>query len=533
MKVSSVGWENYRRLPDGVIAVRDHLVLVGPNDTGKSSILRALHLCLGMSHSQLIRALGPRDFTDASQPLRVTVTLEGIQDVDRSAFPDEITTGDPETLVIAVEASADPTDSAAVNVRRFFPDGGHTRAPSRVQLETIGFHFVPAIRSLLRELSGRSGAVGSLLAELDLSNDAEALEAAALQYREALDNSTAISSFRNDLAGALSESLPAPVDRDAVRVVSEAEALDDPLSGVIVTVRDGDQDVPLAEQSDGIRAISVLTLLGMSHGAARIVAVDEPETHLHPSAQRATSRMLRSGGGQLVLATHSPAVVESMDPMDVVAFGADRSTRQLPSGAEIAGLEMAIRHWSSPLIEPLTARQVVVVEGISDKVLLAKVAELRGRRLERAGVVILELGGSGLFPLVHGVLGPSGFDLPLVGLLDEDARSAWASAVGVDPADLEDSGFVVCNPDLEAEYVTALGVNEVVRMLLESGARSESALLQGCGATGRSDITDQALIAYCGNRKHKVPVALAIATAITPDQAASIAALNTVLGLVS
>jgi AAA ATPase-like protein len=53
MRIREVSWSNYRRLPDGHIVVRDHLILVGPNDSGKSSVLRALHLCLGMPQPQL------------------------------------------------------------------------------------------------------------------------------------------------------------------------------------------------------------------------------------------------------------------------------------------------------------------------------------------------------------------------------------------------------------------------------------------------------------------------------------------------
>jgi putative ATP-dependent endonuclease of OLD family len=68
MRVREVSWLNYRRLPDAQIVVNDHLVLVGPNDTGKSSVLRAIHLCIGMPHGQLLNAISARDFTDADEP---------------------------------------------------------------------------------------------------------------------------------------------------------------------------------------------------------------------------------------------------------------------------------------------------------------------------------------------------------------------------------------------------------------------------------------------------------------------------------
>lgn len=95
MKIREISWSNYRRLPDATIAVRDHLVLVGPNDTGRSSVVRAVNLCVGLAHGLVANAVTARDFSDAAKPVLLTVTLEGIDDEDRAAFPDELTSGRP------------------------------------------------------------------------------------------------------------------------------------------------------------------------------------------------------------------------------------------------------------------------------------------------------------------------------------------------------------------------------------------------------------------------------------------------------
>lgn len=533
MKIREVSWSNYRRLPDGRIEVRDHLVLVGPNDSGKSSVLRALYLCLGMPHGQMAASLGLRDFTNPTLPLTLSVVLDGIEDEDRAAFPDEISTQEGETLIVSVEATLDPVDTDQKTVRRFFPDSGHTRAPNKQQLATIGFAYVPAVRSLMRELGGASGgAVRSLLSGLDLSADAVALEEAADHYQKALAGSEVLKDFRTELSAALSAALPTPVSRDDVRIVSEAEIVDDPLAGVTVTVHEGDHEVPLAEQSDGIRALSVLTLLGMSHKTARIIGVDEPETHLHPTAQRALARLLIRGRGQRVVVTHSPAVVSEMSPLDIVTFRADRRTSQLPRGAPIADLMTTVRHWSSQLIEPLTARCVLLVEGVSDRILVERVAELGGLDLDRAGVAIFELDGSGSFPNAYKIFGPPGFDLPLAGLLDEDAREAWADEIGVPSTDLEVQGYVVCNPDLEGVYIDCLGPDAVISMLLASPTLTERSLLNSCRAAAVGDVTRDQLWAYCRAKKRKVLTALAVASAIDEAQARSIAPLTEILQLV-
>ncbi len=532
MRIREVSWENYRGLPDGRIEVRDHLVLVGPNDSGKTSIVRAVHLCLGLSHAQLLSAISLRDFTDLNQPLILSVTLAAIEPDDRAGFPDEITTGPPEVLVINVEASVDTDDPDQKKVRRYFPDAGHSRAPTKDQLKAIGFQYVSAVRSLYRELGGASGgAVRSLLSGLDLAADAAALEAAAESYQVALDGSTALHRFRKELAAALTAALPEPVAETDVRAVSESELLDDPLSGVTITVKDRAHDVPLAEQSDGVRALSVLTLLGMSHKSSRIVAIDEPETHLHPVAQRSLAKWLRSGPGQRVLVTHSPAVTAVMNTLDIVAFGADKRARQLPLGAPITEYEEAVRHWSPRLIEPLTARRIVVVEGVSDQIILERVAELTEVNLDRIGVAVFELDGAQFFRVAFNIFGAPGFDLPLAGMLDEDARGLWADTVGVNHADLEQQGYMVCAPDLEGEYIAALGVDAVIGMLLASPSLTEQSLLTSCGVAARADVTAEMLRKYCSRRK--VPAALAVASALTPTQAASLSPVVQLLQLVS
>jgi putative ATP-dependent endonuclease of OLD family len=484
-----------------------------------------------MAYGQAASAITARDFTNPSHPLLITVTLDSFDDDERAAFPDEITTGPPEILQLQLEATIDTTDDAQVNVRRFFPDAGHNRAPTKEQMRSIGFEFVPAARSLMRELGG-GGTIRSLLSALDLTADEAALQAAAAGYRAALDGSETLQRFRVSLADALTDALPSPVDQNDVRVVTEAEALQDPLSGVTVTVREGEHDVPLAEQSDGIRALSVLTLLGLSQRSAKIVAIDEPETHLHPAAQRAVARSLQGSVSQRVVATHSPSVVGRMEPMDIVAFGTDRRARQLSPTAPIADFETTVRFWSYRLIEPLTARHVVVVEGVADRILLEAVANVTGNELDRTGIALFELDGKSQFPLAYRLFGPPGFNLHLVGLLDEDARQLWADEIGVAAADIEDNGYQVCDPDLEAMYIDALGLDVVKNMLCASASLGESSLLSSCGVAAIEDIDREALWKYCSHKKRKVAAALAVSAGLDSGMAQALTPLVTLLRLV-
>ena len=532
MKVRKVSWKNYRRLHDGQIVIHDHLVLVGPNDSGKSSILWALHLCLGVPGAQLATSVRPRDLTGQEDPLILEVVLDVFTDDERAAFPDEIELGPPDTLTIHLEAALDPDDSSVVKVERRFPFAGHNRSISRAQFAAIGWDYVPATRSLLRELGGTSAGVArDLLLGLDLSADKAAFDAARDNYRSALGGSSAIGEFRTTLADALSAALPRTVAVADVGVSSAADLLDNPLAGATVTLRDGDDVAPLADQSDGVRALSVLALIGLSQANARIVGIDEPETYLHMTAQRAVAESLRVSGGQRIICTHSSAVVSQMDPLDVAAFGADRSVHQLPIGAHFSAFEVSARYWGHPMIEPLTATRVVLVEGVSDRIIVARVAELTGVELDRSGVAIFELDGANMFTTANRLFGAPGFDLALCGMVDSDAAESWATELGVTRADLGAAGFVEVAPDLEGAYVGAFGVSRVIALLRSSGAYTEQQVLSACGVPDVAALTPALLADFC--RRHKTRAAIAIAHEMTASDAGALTPVTDLLAIVS
>jgi putative ATP-dependent endonuclease of OLD family len=486
--------------------------------------LRAVHLCLGLPGAQLASSIEPRDFTDPDKPLLLRVVLQDFDDDDRAAFPDEISTCGGESLTLEVEAVLG-SDEEQLTVQRRFLEAGHERSPNKFQLARFRWAYVPAARSLYRELGPASGGVvRALLSTVELGDDQAAFDEAAEAFRRAIASSEALTSFRQDLANSLSEALPRSVTIDELGLTSQADLLEDPLTGVTLTVDDGGHPAPLAEQSDGIRALAVLTLLGMSHEGSHIVGIDEPETHLHHTAQRSISARLRLNVGQRIIVTHSPSIVREMDPLDIVVMGADRVARQLPLYAPLAEIEEVTRHWAPNIIEPLTARSVLLVEGPSDRILVDRVAHLVGIDLNRSGVSIFEMGGSGLFDRAYQIFGPPGFDVRLFGLLDEDARQEWAEALGVDPGDIESGGdYAVCQPDLEGLYVAALGGARVQELLLASPTISETSLLNACGGLTLDAISEPILGDYCRHKKRKIRAALAVAAGLTETEARALA----------
>ena len=60
MRVALLSIENFRGIRSGKVQFRDHTVLVGPNNSGKTTIIEALALVLG--RDRLVRDLTEHDF---------------------------------------------------------------------------------------------------------------------------------------------------------------------------------------------------------------------------------------------------------------------------------------------------------------------------------------------------------------------------------------------------------------------------------------------------------------------------------------
>lgn len=525
MRLSGIRFANFRGLPDFELEVRENLVLVGPNDSGKSSILLGLHLLLGTRGPQLTDSLTPLDFTDPTHDVVIEAQLIDFTDEERAAFPDEISVIDGhERLRLRLEASLSDEEPDTVQIERSFPDSGLARRLSGEQIKAIGWEYVPATRSLYREMGGsRSGVMRSLLGRVELGEAETAVKDAIRKLAASIDGSAALESFREELASALSAALPQEVDKEAVRILLPGELSEDPLADAQIGLESPTGPRTLNDQSDGIRALAAIAAYGLAHFGANIVAIDEPEMHLHPAAQKLVARMLRSGAAQAALATHSSHVTSVLSPQEIAVLRPGRGVSQLDLAAPAAAFYFAARWWQDHFVQPLTARCLAVVEGPCERMLLNSIADTLNLNLHRYGVHIFDLGGADQFKNAIAAFGPDGFGVRVVGLVDEDRRSQWAKVIGVAPGDLEQHGYQVCNPDLEGVVANALGAERVVELLDASDLFQEEAVLFAIGVDTRSEVSEEEIADYL--RKRKAEAAAALAGAIGAQDAVKLTPL--------
>ncbi len=160
-------------------------------------------------------------------------------------------------------------------------------------------------------------------------------------------------------------------------------------------------------------------------------------------------------------------------------------------GSSVVDLKVLLR-------SDISARAVVLVEGISDRVALETLAERRGRDLDAEGVHIVAIGGAHAIGQFVERFGPHGRDLRLAGLCDaaeeDDFRSRLERAgLGFDltRADMEQLGFYVCVADLEDELIRALGAASVEAVVDAHGDLGAFRTLQKQPAWAGRPVEDQ------------------------------------------
>jgi predicted ATP-dependent endonuclease of OLD family len=120
----------------------------------------------------------------------------------------------------------------------------------------------------------------------------------------------------------------------------------------------------------------------------------------------------------------------------------------------------------------LTARAVVLVEGVSDQLAVEALARRRGRDLAAEDVVVVPIGGTKNIGTFLERFGPAGANVRLAGLCDageegDFRRGLERAGLGRDLTRraMERLGFWVCERDLEDELIRALGPSEVERII--------------------------------------------------------------------
>ena len=140
----------------------------------------------------------------------------------------------------------------------------------------------------------------------------------------------------------------------------------------------------------------LLTHISRSN-TADVLVVDEPEVYLHPDVQRQLVGILREAGPDIVAASHSTEIIGESDPSEVVVV--DKIKRTASRLREIEEVQTAISSIGSlhnvTLTQLARTKRLLFVESRDDFRLIGRFARLLGRDRLSTGndITVAESGG--------------------------------------------------------------------------------------------------------------------------------------------
>ncbi|MGN6576296.1 MAG: AAA family ATPase [Nocardioides sp.] len=198
----------------------------------------------------------------------------------------------------------------------------------------------------------------------------------------------------------------------------------------------GVQDLSSGERQ-ALIIISRVLRAGVGHS---LVLVDEPDAYLHPHLSQRLVRALEKGvgeTGQLIVATHSPAILDALPPSSIVRMSHETPPRLVADESERLELYRSAGFRASTLTQ---ADLLVVVEGKND----APILRLQFPDLARASVQCAG-GRAKVFREVD-QLAP--YELPIIGVVDRDIDAPTA------PDAIADLITVWPTGDIEGVYLS-------------------------------------------------------------------------------
>lgn len=424
MKLHKVTIKNYRSIRrKTILELTEFTSLIGPNNEGKTNILRALTIAFAVIHNwqrikensnslegtkarrfledlKIDSAIGlvsdyiySRDYpknSKSKEPTEIELRFE-LTPEELTEFINLTNLQNNEEIPLIVRISK---QKLSLHVKKQGP-GGTTynkkiHDVAKFIDERIGFMSVPAIRDANQMLNvaqefAQAHLSESLAQDEDYANLLEKLNNIEDTYLKALSNSITeqIKGYASNISSV--QLIPAH-RRSTVPLIDHLEITDEVITSS-------------TEKGEGLQSLIAIGLIQeatrhLGNHKAYILAIDEPEAHLHPDAIRIINNTLRQLAQyqQVIVATHSPILVgQTQSHTNILVENSTAQMRpSLKRIRECLGIQLSDSLTSAPIC--------ILVEGLTDatiyKTLLCENSTKIKNGFENAQLIISPTSGA-------------------------------------------------------------------------------------------------------------------------------------------
>jgi putative ATP-dependent endonuclease of the OLD family len=426
--IEKVRIQNFRSLHNVEVSLSPSTtLLVGANNSGKTSFLRALSIALNSDR----KLISLEDlFIDQSGSQHDEKTIK----IDVKIIPanESLQFDDQWSLVFGDNIKRDSLGReffafrTIINlnnhiknalVQRFVIDTWEKNDINEndgisADLSTIPFYFIDAQRDLHEDIFSRTSHFGRLASQIEYDDNQrkELEEALATLNSDAIKQSPVLTHLKNSL-----EELNRTVQArgQGVEITPFPKKIRDLHKGVKVHFQDGASDsFSLEYHGMGTRSWAALLAFkaNISWDAQEkskeneaffpILALEEPEAHLHPNAQRQVYKQLvEISSGQKIISTHSPYIAAQAKLEEIRHFRKETDKTEVNqlnieplSNEEKRNIQCEVMSTRGEL---LFAKVVVLFEGKTEEQILPIFAEKHWRiSAFEKGIYFLGCGGS-------------------------------------------------------------------------------------------------------------------------------------------
>ena len=390
VRLKSFSIENYRSISSArKINLGDITVLIGKNNEGKTNILNALTIAMeaierfsiagstqrGLFSSRNRRYVFDRDFPKNVDEEKCASIFElefELGDEEIKAFRKDTGLKNNHILFVKIEFEGENSPNISFPKKRKETYDLKKKEISRFIKKNMGFNSIPAIRT-------ETTATEAL--ERVLNNELFMLEERA-EYREAVDT---IKYLQAEVLDNIAKRMEKPL-KDFIPTIREVKISADRYEPRYRIERDLGFQIDdgvltnISLKGDGVKNLATLAILNETYTNAKsIIAIEEPESHLHPMSIHKLVKTIEDlkENNQVIVTTHSPLFVRTCDLASniIVNEGKAEPATNIKEIREVLGVSL--------FDNLLNAEYVLVVEGERDKDALNKLFKLYSKKIQK------------------------------------------------------------------------------------------------------------------------------------------------------